>query len=72
MLEGSCLDVYKDIAELKNRIESFGIGPLCLSGSGSALFYVSDDGSREKLSAYKGEIDQQVRCRSIIVNDSRW
>ncbi|GAG84042.1 unnamed protein product, partial [marine sediment metagenome] len=37
MLETSCFSLYKELAELKAKIETLGIGPLCLSGSGSAM-----------------------------------
>jgi 4-diphosphocytidyl-2-C-methyl-D-erythritol kinase len=37
MLQISCFSLYEELAELKAEIESLGVGPLCLSGSGSAL-----------------------------------
>ncbi|MHC4890050.1 MAG: 4-(cytidine 5'-diphospho)-2-C-methyl-D-erythritol kinase [Planctomycetota bacterium] len=42
MLETSCFSLYKELAELKAKVESSGIGPLCLSGSGSAMFCIMD------------------------------
>ena len=48
MLEISCFSLYKELAELKTKIESLGIRPLCLSGSGSAMFYIIDNSDVKK------------------------
>jgi 4-diphosphocytidyl-2-C-methyl-D-erythritol kinase len=50
MLEESCYSLYRELAELKARIESLGIGPLCLSGSCSALFSITDSMYQDKAS----------------------
>ena len=44
MLAESCFELEKSLAELKKMIESLGIGPCCLSGSGSALFCIIESG----------------------------
>ena len=38
MLQESCFNQFPELEKLKLEIESSGIGPLCLSGSGSTLF----------------------------------
>lgn len=70
MLQDSCFSLYEKLAELKTNIESSGIGPLCLSGSGSAMFYIIDN--REKTQEYTRILREKFGCKSIIVNNNRW
>ncbi len=72
MLEISCFSLYRELAELKARIESSGIGPLCLSGSGSALFFIIDSTEPEKALKNQLEITQNIGCTTIIVSNNRW
>jgi len=86
MLETSCYSLYRELAELKARIESLGIGPLCLSGSGSALFSIMDGTEQDKASPvppkdskrrgwasrYKRILEEKIGCNSIIVGNNRW
>lgn len=72
MLLKSCFNLIKDLAELKIRIESLGIKPVCLSGSGSAMFYIIEDEDIEKAKAYKNMLKEKIGCKSIIVSNNRW
>jgi 4-diphosphocytidyl-2-C-methyl-D-erythritol kinase len=72
MLEISCFSVYKEIAELKAKIESLGIRPLCLSGSGSALFYIIDNSNIEKGRENKDKLEEKTGCKSVIVSNNKW
>jgi len=72
MLQTSCFDLYKELAELKAKIESLGIGPVCLSGSGSAMFCVLDSGEEEKAEESRNKLEENVGCKSIIVSNNRW
>jgi len=72
MLETSCFSLYKELAELKGEIESLGIGPLCLSGSGSAMFCMMDGTDEERAGENARKLKQQVGCKSIIVKNNRW
>jgi 4-diphosphocytidyl-2-C-methyl-D-erythritol kinase len=72
MLQTSCFSLYKELAELKARIESSGIGPLCLSGSGSALFFISDSWDEKRASKIKHQFTENFGCTSIIVSNNRW
>jgi 4-diphosphocytidyl-2-C-methyl-D-erythritol kinase len=72
MLETSCFSWYKELAELKAKIESLGIGPLCLSGSGSAMFCIMNSRDEERAGENRRKLKQQVGCKSIIVNNNRW
>jgi len=72
MLETSCYSLYRELAELKARIDSLGIGPLCLSGTGSALFSIMDSTDQDKASRYKRILEEKIGCKSIIVGNNRW
>jgi len=72
MLETSCFSLYKELAELKAKIESLGIRPLCLSGSGSAMFYIIDNGDVEKARENRDKLEEKTGCKSVIVSNNRW
>jgi len=72
MLEASCLGLYKGLAELKAKVESLGIRPVCLSGSGSAIFCVIDNRDEQRARRYRRKLQEKVGCRSIIVSNNRW
>lgn len=72
MLEKSCFDLENTLAELKNKIQSSGIGPCCLSGSGSALFCILKSGDENKTMEYKNKIEKETGCKSIIVRNNPW
>ncbi|MHC4571345.1 MAG: 4-(cytidine 5'-diphospho)-2-C-methyl-D-erythritol kinase [Planctomycetota bacterium] len=72
MLESSCFNLYKEIANLKAEIESLGIRPLCLSGSGSAMFYIIGNTDEEKVREYRGKLEEKIGCKNIIVSNNRW
>jgi 4-diphosphocytidyl-2-C-methyl-D-erythritol kinase len=72
MLEISCFSVYKELAELKAKIELLGIRPLCLSGSGSALFYIIDNSNIEKGLENRYKLEEKTGCKSVIVSNNKW
>lgn len=72
MLGISCFNLHRELAELKASIESFGIGPLCLSGSGSALFLIMDRKEKERARKDKCKLDERIGCTSIIISNNRW
>jgi 4-diphosphocytidyl-2-C-methyl-D-erythritol kinase len=72
MLETSCFSLYKELADLKAKIESSGSRPLCLSGSGSAMFYIIDNCDIEKGRANQNTLEQQTGCKSVIVSNNKW
>ncbi len=72
MLAESCFDLEKSLAELKENIESLGIGPCCLSGSGSAMFCIIESGSEEEAREGMRELADKIGCKSIIVRNNRW
>ena len=72
MLEISCFSLYKELADLKDKIESLGVRPLCLSGSGSAMFYIIDNGDIEKGRANQIILEKQTGCKSVFVSNNKW
>jgi len=72
MLETSCFGLVKGLAELKARIESLGIRPLCLSGSGTAMFSIIDSKDEEKARGQVCMLKEKVGCKSIMVSNNRW
>lgn len=72
MLEMSCFSLYKELADLKAKIESLGVRPLCLSGSGSAMFHIIDNGDIEQGRAFQNTLEKQTGCKSVIVSNNKW
>lgn len=72
MLETSCFGVYKELAELKARVEALSIRPLCLSGSGAAMFSIMVSKDVEKVGAEKRKLRGKINCKSIVVSNNRW
>jgi len=72
MLQTSSFGLVEGLAELKAKIESLGIGPCCLSGSGSAMFFIIESGDEEIAGQYKHKLEEIIGCKSIIVSSNRW
>ena len=72
MLAESCFDLEESLAELKETIESLGIGPYCLSGSGSAMFCIIESGDEEEAREGMRKLADKIGCKSIIIRNNRW
>jgi 4-diphosphocytidyl-2-C-methyl-D-erythritol kinase len=72
MLQESCFDLVKSLADLRETVESLGIGPCCLSGSGSAMFCLFDSEDEHEAIQCKRRIKQRTGCESIIVRNNSW
>jgi len=72
MLQNSCFSLHNELAELKDKIESSGFAPCCLSGSGSAMFYIMDTADEEKAKQNGHEFERKIGCRTIIVRNNSW
>jgi len=72
MLSESCFSLERGLAELKRRIESTGLGPLCLSGSGSAMFCLLESDDVQQLKAWSNILKQEVDCSCAIVRNISW
>ena len=72
MLDVSCFGLHKELAELKGKIESLDIRPLCLSGSGSAMFHIMNIGDEKRARVHREKIEERTGCESVIVSNNRW
>jgi len=72
MLRRTCFHLFEELGELEAAIESLGAGPICLSGSGSAMFYIPSDRDMERLENLRDRITDNLGCRSIVVGNNRW
>jgi len=72
MLAESCFDLEESLVELKEHIESLGIGPCYLSGSGSAMFCIIESGDEDIAKENMRELADKIGSKSIIVRNNRW
>lgn len=72
MLAKTCYSLSPQLAELKREIEALGIGPLCLSGSGSAMFCVISRRGRQQAGKLQRTISEHTGCKSAIVKNLPW
>jgi 4-diphosphocytidyl-2-C-methyl-D-erythritol kinase len=72
MLQESCFELHTELEELKKRIESLGVRPVCLSGSGSSMFCIINKSNEEGVKAYRDKLEQELGCKSFIVNNNSW
>ena len=72
MLQESCFNLAKGLAELKEEVESLDIGSWCLSGSGSAMFCVVKSEDEHRAGDYKRTLEEKIECKSVIVRNNRW
>jgi len=72
MMFESCLQLHQELAELKARIEVSGVGSVCMTGSGSALYVLFDRTEEQKAKLLHKTLTQNIDCESIIVNNNRW
>ncbi|UCC98303.1 MAG: 4-(cytidine 5'-diphospho)-2-C-methyl-D-erythritol kinase [Phycisphaerales bacterium] len=72
MLQETCFGLAGSLAELKGKIESLGMRPCCLSGSGSAFFCISESGDEDIVRRWDHTLETEIGCKSVIVRNSRW
>lgn len=72
MLSSTCFSLHRGLAELKETIESLGIGPLCLSGSGSALYAIVDKKMYSKIGKVRSHLRREFKCDSQLVHSIKW
>ena len=70
MLELSCFELHRELAELKDRCEAFCGCRVCLSGSGSAMFILSPD--LQQTPRLQRWLKNEFNCESRFVNNNRW
>ena len=72
MLQTTCFSLYRELYGLKAQVESLGIRPLCLSGSGSAMFSIFSKSDEKRICNYQYKLEEEAGCKSIIVSNNRW
>jgi 4-diphosphocytidyl-2-C-methyl-D-erythritol kinase len=72
MLQRSCFQLYEELGERKEAIETLEIGPVCLSGSGSTMFLLFERGDPERVEAVREILTQGTSCGSTVVRNNRW
>lgn len=72
MLEASCYRVCGELGQLKDAVESLGIGPVCLSGSGSTLYVMVRDTDSGRLDFLRDQIASKTGCRSVVARNNSW
>jgi 4-diphosphocytidyl-2-C-methyl-D-erythritol kinase len=72
MLEDACFAFNAELRELKKALTNLGIGPVCLSGSGSAMFVLIGDVDEAKRNHYQQLIQKRTGCNSVSVRNNRW
>jgi 4-diphosphocytidyl-2-C-methyl-D-erythritol kinase len=72
MLQTSCFQLYEELAQRKDALESLGTGPVCLSGSGSTMFLLFGEREVERLGAVRETIATKTGCGCRVVRNSRW
>jgi len=71
-LQETSFRLHKELADLKTTVESLGIVPVCLSGSGSAMYHIVEGRDREKAKQYQRKLKDRTACRGVVVNNNRW
>jgi homoserine kinase len=71
MLQESSFELHPELGVLKNKIESLGIRPVSLSGSGSSMFCIVDGSNEEGVMAYQKKLADNY-IKSIIVKNNMW
>jgi 4-diphosphocytidyl-2-C-methyl-D-erythritol kinase len=72
MLQESCFHLHKELAEVKSRIQSLGIGRVCLSGSGSAMYVIVGDRDIREAQRLREKLSGEIGCKSLLVSNNRW
>jgi 4-diphosphocytidyl-2-C-methyl-D-erythritol kinase len=72
MLEGSCFRLYEELGDLKEAVQTLGMGRVCLSGSGSAMFCLLDNVDSEHIKSVRDIIADRTGCKCVVVRNNRW
>lgn len=72
MLRRTCFHLFEELGDIKEAVESLGAGPVCLSGSGSAMFLILADSDTRRIEVLRDEITAKTGCKSAVVRNNRW
>lgn len=71
MLQQTCFKVHKELEQLYITVQAMGIKPICLSGSGCAMFYLAQD-EEELLNMHQRRLKAHTGCSSVVISNNRW
>jgi len=69
LLDAAC-EVRPELADLRDRLARATSVPVCLTGAGSAMFFLCDDAA--EASAVVGGLDADIRRRCVVVSRNPW
>ena len=72
MLQESCCQLYRNLGNIKKRIESLLQEHVALSGSGSSFFSLKQIGDMDKLKQAKCSLEEHISCKCKIVRNNIW
>jgi len=72
MLEGSCFQLHEELGDQRQAVQRLGIGRVCLSGSGSAMFCLLDRADCERAESVRDIISEETGCKCVVVRNNRW
>ncbi len=72
MLENSCFLLHPGLQQLKTTVEKLGVAPVCLSGSGSAMFSIVKNVDYQRAKECKVRLNGLAGCETVLVNNSVW
>ncbi|HSV27750.1 MAG TPA: 4-(cytidine 5'-diphospho)-2-C-methyl-D-erythritol kinase [Sedimentisphaerales bacterium] len=72
MLEDACFALHHGLRDLKKALMNLGIGPVCLSGSGSAMYILTGDVDEATSNNIRQLIHERTGCESVRVRNNRW
>ena len=73
MLSSSYFGLERGLAEAKERIERRGVGRICMSGSGSAMYCIVDRAKvNARFNSLQNAIMQETDYSSVIIRSIRW
>jgi 4-diphosphocytidyl-2-C-methyl-D-erythritol kinase len=72
MLQISCFSLYRELEEFKTQVENLGIKPLCLSGSGSAMYHIVETTEEGRVDDFVHLIERNINCRCVTITNNLW
>jgi len=71
MLQTSCFELNPELARLKQAFEAECVGPVMLSGSGSAMFCMVTSADTDP-GCCRSMLKDSFGCESVVINSNRW
>lgn len=72
MLESSCFRLYEELGDLKEAVQTLDLGPVCLSGSGSAMFCILENADSDRAEGVRDIVTDRTGCECVVVRNNKW